>query len=286
MELGGFPAVRMGYGPPGTGKSMLISAIATMLNDYCEWLGIPFLFWPMPDTVVSTFQGGSSERMMNWMRPLRDYSKIIYAPVDDAENNLEERSRQGVSAGVREVIAVFLRNTEGAYAVNYGNQVIDLFTNLPDQIDRAVLSRIRSRFIISGAETWHDFIDQNRLWVNKYGDHSKLIGMLDPKDYSYFASQQVGKRVKALYEEAQGLSDGRIEEIISRIDGQHNSNEHIYFAKMCEAVKVVFPTFTSRDLRNIQEAVDGRVMDFDFPDEWMENSDLFFRREYDEKLAM
>ena len=31
---------------------------------------------------------------------------------------------KGVSAGVKEVIGVFLRYTEGAYAVNYGNSSI------------------------------------------------------------------------------------------------------------------------------------------------------------------
>jgi len=54
-----------GLWEPGTGKSMLIAAMATMLDGYCRQLGLPFLFWPMPDTVVSTFQGGSAERMMS-----------------------------------------------------------------------------------------------------------------------------------------------------------------------------------------------------------------------------
>lgn len=286
MELGGFPAVRMGYGPPGTGKSMLISAIATMLGDWCKDLNIPFLFWPMPDTVISTFQGGSAERMMNWMRPLRDPTKLIYAPIDDAENNLEERSRQGVSAGVREVIAVFLRNTEGAYAVNNGSWIIDLFTNLPDQIDKAVLSRIRSRFIISGAESWEDFLDQNKLWIERYGNDANLIGMTHPHDYEYFSAQQVGIKVQAMYEEADAFSDERIEKIIDQIDDNHKIDEFAFFAKVCERVKVVFPTFTSRDVRNIQEAVDGRVMDFDLPDEWMEDPNLFFLLDHDSKLNM
>jgi len=71
QELGGFMPVFMGYGIPGTGKSMLIAAIATRLKEYCDNLEIPFLFHPMPDTLISTFQGGSAEKMVEWMKPLQ-----------------------------------------------------------------------------------------------------------------------------------------------------------------------------------------------------------------------
>ena len=138
QELGGFMPVFMGYGIPGTGKSMLIAAIATRLKEHCDNLDIPFLFHPMPDTLISTFQGGSAEKMVEWMKPLQDPSKLIFAPIDDAENNLQERTAQGVSAGVKEVIGVFLRYTEGAYAVNYGNSSIGLFTNLPEMLDKCI----------------------------------------------------------------------------------------------------------------------------------------------------
>ena len=286
MALGGFPAVRMGFGPPGTGKSMLISAIATLLDGWCTQLKIPFLFWPMPDTIVSTFQGGSAERMMAWMKPLKDPSRIIYAPIDDGENTLEDRRRQGVSAGVREIIAVFLRNTEGAYSVKHGNTVIDIFTNIPDQVDPAALSRVRSRFIIAGAETWQDFVDQNQLWITKYGLDASLVKMVDPKSYRYFEAQKFSGASEVAYGDFSGLSDGRLEEIFARIGKEHSPNEFMYFAKLKEAIKGVFPTFTSRDVRNIQEAVDGRIMDFDFPSQWMENPAVFFCRSYEEKLNM
>jgi hypothetical protein len=156
LELGGLPSVTMADGKPGTGKSMLIAATATILKEKCEELEIPFLFWPLPENIISTYQGGSAERAMEWFKPMQDTNKIIFAPVDDAENNLEERTRKGVSAGVRELIGVFLRNTEGAYAINNGNRLISLFTNIPDQIDKAVLSRIQSRVQMDGATTVED----------------------------------------------------------------------------------------------------------------------------------
>ncbi|RWX45146.1 hypothetical protein H206_01077 [Candidatus Electrothrix aarhusensis] len=90
-ELGGFPAVTMEYGPAGTGKSMGISATATELDDRCKDLGIKFLYHPVPQSVVSTYQGGSSENMEKWFRPTTSPDMIIYAPVDDGDGKLRDR---------------------------------------------------------------------------------------------------------------------------------------------------------------------------------------------------
>lgn len=287
FELGGLATVTMGYGEPGTGKSMLIAAVATMLKDYCDNLGYNFLFWPMPDTVVSTYQGGSAERMMNWMNPLRDATKIIYAPIDDAENNLEERSRQGVSAGVREVISVFLRNTEGAYAINRGNAVIQLFTNLPEQIDKAVLSRINMRSYIGGARTREDFLDQDYLWYNKYLElDEQFINQNPPSDYKWLSAQvDKGNFVNSNDFEYE-VTDKTIKKIIDDLNHKTKVHEHDFFANLFYEVQKHFPFFTSRDIRNIERAVDSRILDFDLPDEWFEKPENFAMKDYETKKTM
>jgi hypothetical protein len=285
-ELGGFSTLRMGYGKPGTGKSLQIAATATMLSDYCKVLNIPFLFWPMPDTIVSTFQGGSAERMVAWMKPLRDATKIIYAPIDDGENNLEDRTRQGVSAGVREVIGVFLRYTEGAYALNYGNTAIEIFTNLPDQIDKAVLSRIVARFAIDGAEKWEDFLDQDHLWWRKYTKiDADFIAMKDPQDYTYLAAQALLASVSEMQDQQEPKEES-IKVIFDKVRSQYDISEHRFFASLFEQIHNSFPFFTSRDVRNIQQAVNNRIMDFDMPGEWFEKLELFFAKDYDTKKNM
>ena len=287
VELGGFPTLRMGYGKPGTGKSLQIAATATMLHDHAKDLGIPFLFWPMPDTIVSTFQGGSAERMVNWMKPLQDPSKLIYAPIDDGENNLEDRTRQGVSAGVREVIGVFLRYTEGAYAVNHGNTAIDIFTNLPDQIDKAVLSRIVARFAVDGAIVWEDFLDQDYIWWRKYQDIDEaFVDMQDPGDYTYLASQALISSVSEAKEDDAEPDEDAIKNIFERVKKEFKPNEHAFFAELYRRVQQSFPFFTSRDVRNIQQTINTRVMDFDLPNDWFENHELFFTRDYDTKKTM
>ncbi len=290
MDLGSMSLVRMGYGKPGTGKSLQIAATATLLDDYCQRLNLPFLFWPLPDNLISTFQGGSAERAVAWMKRLQDPDKIIYAPIDDAENNFEDRSRQGVSAGVREVVGVFLRYTEGAYAIRRGNAILEFFTNLPEQIDKAVLSRVQSRFPINGAESREDFLDQDYLWWRKLEEiKSGFVAMKDPSDYNYLDFQKSIGSLTELensdIEEAE-LGDRRLSESLDRLRSEHKVNEQDFFAKLYKDVLNVYPFFSSRDVRNIQQQVTNRITDFDMPDEWFENVDLFFSKTYDERVNM
>jgi hypothetical protein len=288
VELGGLQTIRMGYGMPGTGKSLQIAATATLLEEYCKVTGIPFLFWPLPDNLISTFQGGSAERAMEWFKRFQDDNKIIYGSIDDAENVLEERTRQGVSAGVREVIGVLLRYTEGAYAINRGNTVIEIFTNLPEQVDKAVLSRIQSRFPIDGARNGHDFVDQDYMWWKKYEEAQPgFVNMKRPQGYEYLLDQKPAKSLIAFDVGMPKPSDSRIAELLDSIRKKGvDHSHHDFFGELYEGVQKIYPMFTSRDVRNIQQATSARIMDFDLPSDWFEKPELFFAMEYDTKLEM
>ena len=287
LELGGFMPVFMGYGIPGTGKSMLIAAIATRLKEHCDALEIPFLFHPMPDTLISTFQGGSAEKMVQWMKPLQDPTRLIFAPIDDAENNLQERTAQGVSAGVKEVIGVFLRYTEGAYAINYGNSSIGLFTNLPEMLDKAVISRVQGRFKIDGARTIPDFIDQDYLWWSKFETTMPdFVNMKDPGDYTYLSDQGLAKNLGEILSHADKPTEERVLEIYERTEQKHKTDEHLFFAELYKNIQKGFPFFSSRDIRNIQSAISLRLTDFDLPEEWFKDPAIYFKKNYDTKLGM
>lgn len=287
QELGGFMPVFMGYGIPGTGKSMLIAAIATMLKERCDHLNIPFLFHPMPDTVVSTFQGGSAEKMVQWMKPMQDPSRLIFAPIDDAENNLQERTAQGVSAGVKEVIGVFLRYTEGAYAVNHGNSSIGLFTNLPEQLDKAVISRIQGRFKIDGARTEEDFLDQDYIWWSKIEKTLPgFVSMKDHPDYKYLSDQGLVANAGEILGQLEKPTEEKIAIIYDKVLAQDSLDSHTFYSNLYGSVQKEFPFFSSRDIRNIQSAISLRLTDFNLEDDWFENPELYFQKDYDTKLGM
>jgi len=287
QELGGFMPVFMGYGIPGTGKSMLIAAIATRMKEHCDHLELPFLFHPMPDTLISTFQGGSAEKMVEWMKPLQDPTKLIFAPIDDAENNLQERTAQGVSAGVKEVIGVFLRYTEGAYAVNYGNSSIGLFTNLPEMLDKAVISRVQGRFKIDGARTEHDFLDQDHLWWRKLQDTMpNFINMDNPKNYKYLSNQGLAKNMGEILNLTEKPTEERVLEAYEKNEKNHEANDHMFYANLYKEIQKIFPFFSSRDVRNIQSAISLRLTDFDLEKDWFEDPDRYFKKDYDTKFNM
>lgn len=287
QELGGFMPVFMGYGIPGTGKSMLIAAMATKLKEHCEVLEIPFLFHPMPDTLISTFQGGSAEKMVQWMKPMQDPTKLIFAPIDDAENNLQERTAQGVSAGVKEVIGVFLRYTEGAYAVNYGNSAVGLFTNLPEMLDKAVISRVQARFKIDGARTIPDFVDQDYLWWNKFNTTMPgFVNMKDPDDYTYLDNQGLAKNLGEILKHSERPTEERVLEIFEKVEAKHAHDKHVFYAELYKKIQEGFPFFSSRDIRNIQSAVSLRLTDFDLPEQWFEDPNHYFKKDYDTKYVM
>lgn len=287
QELGGFMPVFMGYGIPGTGKSMLIAAIATRLKLHSDNLDIPFLFHPMPDTLISTFQGGSAEKMVEWMKPLQDPTKLIFAPIDDAENNLQERTAQGVSAGVKEVIGVFLRYTEGAYAVNYGNSSIGLFTNLPEMLDKAVISRVQGRFKIDGARSEHDFVDQDYIWWKKLQDTMPdFVNMDDPETYNYLSDQGLSKTMGEILNAVEKPSEERVHETFDKIEKLHETNDHMFYAALYKEIQKIFPFFSSRDVRNIQSAISLRLTDFDLEKDWFENPEKYFKKDYETKFNM
>lgn len=286
-ELGGFHSVVMGYGKAGTGKTLINAATATKCHELCILVGLPFVCWPLPDNIVSTFQGGSAERMMNWIRRFLDTDKIIFGPVDDAENSFEERTRQNVSAGVREVIGVFLRGTEGASAIWHGNSVISFYTNLPEQLDRAVISRVQARYPIEGAVTEHDFLDQDYLWWKKLADiDPRFVEMKKPTDYEYMSDQALLHSLSNSSQPVLSLTDERMRNVYERVSGVHQTTDHAFYGALYRGVMEIYPSFSSRDVRNIQSAVQSRVTDFDLPEVWLEKPDDFYRQDYDRKVEM
>lgn len=285
-ELGGLPLTWMGYGKPGTGKSLLIAAIATLLKDFCDHLKIPFMFHPLPDNLIDSYQGKSAQNMMAWFGPIQDPTKLVFASIDDAENNLENRDRQGISEGVKAVIGVFLRYTEGAYSINRGNATIGLFTNMADIIDPAVRSRIQGRMVIDGANSVEDYIDQNWLMVKDFAYQPEFFDLVEPVEYERMSAQRLLKSMADAAQTREMPEQPRANDVFeSALRDFHPSSED-FFGTLYMRFMEAFPAFSSRDVRNIHSAVKQRIMDFDLPDEWFDDPAVFCSLPYEEQKTM
>ena len=60
----------------------------------------------------------------------------------------------------------------------------------------------------------------------------------------------------------------------------------MFYAALYKEIQKIFPFFSSRDVRNIQSAISLRLTDFDLEQDWFENPDIYFKKDYDTKFGM
>lgn len=280
-EIGGFPHITMGSGDAGTGKTEIMKATATLIDEYCERRGAPFLLHLFPPNIISTFQGGSGERTVDWFNVLADPTRIMYAVIDDAEGSLQERSDHNTSSGQKEVVQVFLVKTEGTDSIQRGNYLIQIMTNLPDKIDLAVRSRVIMRFRIDGARTVEDFMDQGYLGMKRFKEMDpEFVNLKQPDGYEPLAAQAPMRTMGTLYINYNEPKESVVREVYGIADKQLSRKSAKFIPTVLWQFQQRYPNFTSRDYRNILTASNARVADFDLPEEWFDKPELFFDREY------
>lgn len=288
LTLRGITRTHLGMGIPGTGKTMLIRATVTQLQEYCKALGIKFKYHPLSLNIVSKFQGESVDRMDEWFAVMDDLSCIVYAPIDDAESVFARRDGNNNSEGSNNVVKVFLTRTEGADAIYRGNNVMYSFTNNVEVMDPAVLSRYGKRTYILGAETMEDYLDQTYLFFTGIEKTSPgLVKYAAPKGYEYMKNQQFLESYSAGVKEEDTIpKNEKLRDLYHRISKEYDPMRHPEFvAEFAIGTKRLFPNmWGNRDMRNVYDSVSDKLMDFDYPVEWMDDFSRFFARTYDEKL--
>jgi hypothetical protein len=60
----------------------------------------------------------------------------------------------------------------------------------------------------------------------------------------------------------------------------------MFYAHLYTEIQKIFPFFSSRDVRNIQKAVSLRLTDFDLEDDWFNNPEVYFKKDYETKFGM
>jgi hypothetical protein len=279
-ELGGFIFTFMGDGKPGTGKTTLIQMMAGLLDGYCKVAGYPFRYQNFSIDQIDSYQGKSGQNAKAFIDAVLDPSVIGFGTIDDIDQVAGKRGDRQSSAGQQEVTAVFMQAFAGAGTVVRGNCTFGMFSNYPENVDDALRQRAGARFLVDGPQSREDYIDILSLLLGK--NHSIPVG-----DHELFAAQEIKRAVAASFEgHSKPHEEGLIKvwEATAKDIGPLDTIAKI--GAYLKAIQQADERFTGRAIKNITDAVKVRAMDFELPDEWMENPDLFLFKGYDDKLAM
>ena len=279
-ELGGFIFTFMGDGKPGTGKTTLIQMMAGLVNEYCQTAGYPFRYQNLSTDNIDSYQGKSGQNAKAFINNILDPSVIGFGTIDDIDQLAGKRGDRQSSAGQLEITAVLMESFAGANTVVRGNCTFGMFSNYPENVDDALRQRAGARFLVDGPQTRDDYIDILYLLMGK--NHDIPVG-----DHDVFSAQEIKKAVAESFAgHARPHEEGLIK-VFDRVQSQVGDLDTI--AKMgtyLKGIQEADARFTGRAIKNITDAVKVRAMDFELPDEWMEEPDLFLFKDYDTKKGM
>ncbi len=279
-DLGGFIFTFMGDGKPGTGKTTLIQMMAGLINDYCQVAGYPFRYQNLSTENIDSYQGKSGQNAKAFINNCIDPGVIGFGTIDDIDQLAGKRGDRQSSAGQLEITAVLMESFAGANTVVRGNCTFGMFSNYPENVDDALRQRAGARFLVDGPQTRDDYIDILYLLMGK--NHDIPLG-----DHEAYAAQEIKSAVAASFESHSRPHEAGLLNVFDRVNDQIGALDTI--AKMgtyLKAIQEADERFTGRAIKNITDAVKVRAMDFELPDEWMENPELFLFKAYDEKKAM
>jgi energy-coupling factor transporter ATP-binding protein EcfA2 len=279
-ELGGFIFTFMGDGAPGTGKTTLIQMMAGLISGYCETAGYAFRYQNLSTDNIDSYQGKSGQNAKAFINNVIDPNVIGFGTIDDIDQLAGKRGDRQSSAGQLEITAVLMESFAGANTVVRGNCTFGMFSNYPENVDDALRQRAGARFLVDGPQTRDDYVDILNLLMGK--NHDIPLGDFEP-----FAAQEIKKAVAASFESHSKPHEEGLLKVFDRVSSEIGELDTINkLGTYLKGIQEADHRFTGRAIKNITDAVKVRAMDFELPDEWMEEPELFLFKSYDEKKGM
>lgn len=279
-ELGGFIFTFMGDGKPGTGKTTLIQMMAGLLHDYCKVAGYPFRYQNFGIDNIDSYQGKSGQNAKAFITTVMEPSVIGFGTVDDIDQIVGKRGDRQSSAGQQEVTAVLMEAFAGANTVVRGNCTFGMFSNFPENVDDALRQRAGARFLVDGPQSREDYIDILALLLGKR--HEIPLG-----NHELYAAQEIRRAVAESFARHSRPMEAGLVPVFEAVQAKVGALDTIEkLGSYLKAIQEADGRFTGRAIKNITDAVKVRAMDFELPDAWMEEPELFLFKDYDTKLAM
>ncbi len=284
VELGGFVFSFIADGNPGTGKTTLIQMIVTLLREYTAVAGLPLRYENFSVDQISDYQGRSGQNAKRFCETVLDPRVVGFGTIDDVDQVCGQRGDKNASAGQLEVTAVFMQQLGGALTVVRGNASFGLFSNYPEKVDDALRQRAQSRFLVDGPKTREDFTDLLHILLHRNFELPLGDG------YEPRVTQRVREVIREKYGEHDVPRSPELRRVFDAILAGSRARDRLAswaaFGDYLHALQAHDPRFTGRAVRNIADAVNARMMDFDLPGDWLEKRETFFGQPWERKLAM
>lgn len=113
-----------------------------------------------------------------------------------------------------------------------------------------------------------------------------FVDAANPKNYKFMEAQKELTSLNSVFNKEYEFINEEVKDIFDTTMTSLDPKSHDFFGSFYQNVLKKYSFFSSRDLRNIQKAVDSRIIDFDMPEEWWDDSSLFFKQDYDSKMEM
>jgi len=280
LDVAGFPLGVIGDGNPGTGKTTLYQMFCGLVNDYAQAQNRPFVVEVFTPDMISSYQGKTAQNAKQALTSGMDPHVFGSVLFDDVDQTTASRGDDKASAGQQEVTSVLMETLAGANTIIRGNASAFLFSNYPEKVDDALRQRCGLRWLVDGPQTLEDYQDILALLLGK--NHTLDLGGIE-----LYTTQDIKKAIGRSYEKHNRPTETALIEVFDRVvdeQGELNTIEKVGI--YLKAIQGADPRFTGRSIKNITDTCKMRSADFEVPDEWVENPEVFVELDYDRKVDM
>jgi hypothetical protein len=275
LELGGLPATVLFDGFPGTGKTSLFRMAMTRLQQRGEQTGLPVRFVSIDPSIKDEYYGKTAKLLTEKLGLTRDQSAITVVFFDDVDLLLLSRGDPGMGGADKDVLNITMQFLDGAFTKHIGNAQTYAATNEPTATDSALRQRFHHRELIAGPEDWDDYAALLGVKLARQIQLG-LVPVGGELPTPTVAAQTGG--APAAPEERRGLG--------ALFGGGKKSMTWRELGELCAEFKRKDPRFTGRPIESVTQKLLAESADFDVPEEWFAEPDLFLRKSYDEKLDL
>lgn len=273
LEFGGLPSTVLFDGFPGTGKTSLFRMAMTRMNQRSEQVGLPAQFVTIDPSIKDEYYGKTAKLLTEKLALARDPKSLTLLFFDDIDLLLLSRGDPGMGGSDKDVLNLTMQFLDGAFTTHVGNAQTYAATNEPTATDSALRQRFHQREAIDGPEDWDDY--------------AALLGIKLARQIRSGLVQVGGELPTALAAQASGKPGQHFKNAVQSLlpKGGKGMNWR-ELGELCAEFKRKDPRFTGRPIESVTQKLLAESADFDVPEEWFTNPDLYLAKPYDERVAM